>query len=154
MFLLIFAVWLILNGRVTLETVLFGLVISALLFAFSCLFLRHSVKRDIELMRKSLGLIKLIFVLFAEIVKSNLAVLPYIYHKDKKPEPIVARFTVERPRTDTGKVLLANCITMTPGTITGSLKGSEYLVHCLDKSMAEGLADSVFTDVISEWEDM
>jgi multicomponent Na+:H+ antiporter subunit E len=42
---------------------------------------------------------------------------------------------------------------MTPGTITGSLKGDDYLVHCLDKSMAVGLESSVFVDAIQEWEE-
>lgn len=151
-FLLFFAVWMLLNGRIAWDTILSGVLISAVLFVFACLFLRYSVKRDLELCRKAGKLLKLGGILLVEIVRSNLAVLPYIYSGRKKPRPIVARFT-PRLTTDTGRVLLANCITMTPGTVTGSLKNGEYLVHCLDESMAEGLDSSVFVDAISEWEE-
>lgn len=33
--------------------------------------------------------------------------------------------------------MLANSITLTPGTITVSLEDDEYVVHCLDKELAE-----------------
>lgn len=152
MFFLFFAAWLLLNGSITLQIVLFGLVISAVLLWFICKFMRYSVGTEKMVYRKAGKFIKLICVLIVEIFKSNFALLPYIYNKNKKPEPVVAHFKTDRIKSDTGKVLLANCITMTPGTITGSLKGSDYLVHCLDRSMAQGLDSSSFVDAIQEWE--
>ena len=65
---------------------------------------------------------------------------------------MVARFRPEGIDSDTGRVFLANCITLTPGTITGSLKDGEYLVHCLDREMAVGLEDSSFVKKIRRWE--
>jgi multicomponent Na+:H+ antiporter subunit E len=115
--------------------------------------MNYSVETEKNLYRKSGKFIKLFFILVVEVVKANFALLPYIYNKNKKPEPIVAHFKTDRIKTNAGKFLLANCITMTPGTITGSLKGDDYLVHCLDKSMAVGLESSVFVDAIQEWEE-
>jgi len=47
-------------------------------------------------------------------------------------------------KTRAARVVLADCITLTPGTITVHLADDEYLVHCLDESMEDGLHDSAF----------
>ena len=51
MYLLFLAVWLILNGKVTAEILLFGIVISAALFAFTCRFLDYSLRKELLLFR-------------------------------------------------------------------------------------------------------
>ena len=153
MFVLFFAVWMLLNGRFTWETAAFGAVISALLYWFCCRFMGYGLRQDRASFRKLGKLAKILVILLREIVKANLAVLPYIYGRGRKPEPVVARFTTDRVTTEGGQAMLANCITMTPGTITGSLKDGVYLVHCLDRSMAAGLDESCFVDAIHEWEE-
>ena len=55
-------------------------------------------------------------------------------------------------KTSVGKAFLANEITLTPGTITVLLEDSEYVVHCLDESLAEGMDDSVFVELLTELE--
>ena len=55
-------------------------------------------------------------------------------------------------KTSVGKAFLANAITLTPGTITVLLEDSEYVVHCLDESLAEGMDDSVFVKLLTELE--
>ena len=49
-------------------------------------------------------------------------------------------------------VLLANSITLTPGTITVALEDNEYTVHCLDRRFGEGLADSSFVRLLHKIE--
>ena len=56
-------------------------------------------------------------------------------------------------RTNAARVLLANSITLTPGTITVSQEGDEYVVHCLDKSFAEGLDNSIFVTLLQKLEE-
>lgn len=46
------------------------------------------------------------------------------------------------------RVLLANSITLTPGTITASLTDDDLYVHCLDKSLADGVINSPFTELL------
>jgi multicomponent Na+:H+ antiporter subunit E len=53
-------------------------------------------------------------------------------------------------KTSMGQALLANAITLTPGTITVSLENTEYVVHCLDESLAEGMDTSVFVEMLSD----
>jgi len=49
-------------------------------------------------------------------------------------------------------MLLANSITLTPGTITVSLDDDEYTIHCLDASLAEGLENSEFEKALMKLE--
>lgn len=151
MFILFFAVWILLNGKLSWEIVAFGLVISGALYIFCCVFMHYSPARDLRNLRRLPRLLSLGATLVFEIVRAAFALLPYIYG-GKRPDPVVARFRPEGIDSDTGRVFLANCITLTPGTITGSLKDGEYLVHCLDREMAVGLEESSFVKKIRRWE--
>ena len=44
--------------------------------------------------------------------------------------------------------MLANSITLTPGTITVKLSDDEFSVHRLDKSLAVGLSESIFVKLL------
>lgn len=152
MFFLFFAVWVLLNGRFDWQTVLLGLVISAAVYWFCCRFMHYSPRQDWQTLKRLPRLLAFFAVLVREIFRSALALLPYVWGK-KEPDPAVVRFTADRLRTDMGRVFLANAITMTPGTITGSLnKEGVYLVHCLDRTMGEGLADGCFVQKLERWE--
>ena len=48
--------------------------------------------------------------------------------------------------------MLADSITLTPGTITCQLEGDRYLVHCLDAAMVDGLDNGVFVERLSQME--
>ena len=66
-------------------------------------------------------------------------------------EPVIVRFRVDL-ETELARVILANSITLTPGTITVLLEGNEYTVHCLDKCLAEGMEDSSFVKMLQKIE--
>jgi len=151
MFLLIFAVWLILNGKVTLEICLFGVAISAALFYFMCRFMDYSVKKEILFFRLFPLFANYFWVLVKEIVKANVAVLKIIVSPELQPEPAVVYFDTDL-RTEFAKVLLADSITLTPGTITVSVEEGRFCVHCLDRELAEGLEDSVFVELLKKME--
>ncbi len=55
-------------------------------------------------------------------------------------------------KTDTARFLLANSITLTPGTITVAVEGDKFIVHCLDKTLAEGIESSVFVKLLKKIE--
>lgn len=151
MFLLIFFVWLILNGKVTMEICIIGAVVSAVLFSFICKFMDYSVKKEMMLMRLIPLFLKYFQVLVKEIVKANVCVLKIITSPDMQPEPALVYFDTEL-KTGLAKVMLANSITLTPGTITVSVEDNHYCVHCLDKELAEGMEDSVFVELLKKME--
>ena len=152
MYLVFMAVWLILNGRVTGEIVLAGMLLSALLFAFCCKFLGHSAKREGMLYRRALRMLHYAAVLVFEIVKANLDVMHMILTAREQVEPCLVTVTIPL-KTDWARVLLANSITLTPGTITVSLEGDRYTVHCLDRTLAEGIEDSIFVTLLRRMEE-
>lgn len=152
MFVLFFAVWVLLNGRLDVQTAVSGIVISAALYWFCCRFLHYSPRRDWQTLKRLPRLLAFFAVLVREIFRSAFALLPYVWGQ-KEPDPAVVRFTAGRLKTEMGRVFLANAITMTPGTITGSLnKEGVYLVHCLDRTMGEGLDSSCFVEKLERWE--
>lgn len=152
MLLLFFLAWIIFNGGVTLEIVLFGIVISLAVFWFLCRFMDFSLRRERNFYRKLPRLLHYGYVLIKEIVSANLTVCRMILTRKETMEPVIVRVHTNL-KTETARVILANSITLTPGTITVSLMGQELLVHCLDKSLSEGMEDSVFVKLLQKMEE-
>ncbi len=50
------------------------------------------------------------------------------------------------------RAALANSITLTPGTITVSLEGDEFLVHALTRKIAGKLEGSIFEKLLARME--
>lgn len=151
MFLLFFAVWLILNGRITVEICILGALISGTLFYFTCRFMEYSLKKEMLLFRLFPLAVQYLWVLVREIVKANLCVLKIILSPELQPEPALVYFESDL-RSETAKMILANSITLTPGTITVSVEGRRFCVHCLDRELAEGMEESVFVELLEKME--
>lgn len=151
MYLLYFLLWIIYNGSITLEICLFGIVIAAAVFAFTCKFMDYSIQKELRILRKVPKILKYVCVLVIEIVKANFAVIHMILSEKEEIEPVLVSFRSDM-KTPAGKAFLGNAITLTPGTITVTLEESEYVVHCLDESLAEGMDDSVFVQLLSDLE--
>lgn len=152
MYLLYFTLWVIFNGAFTLEICLFGLVIAAAIFAFTCKFMDYSIAREKQLFRRLFQMLRYIVVLVREIVKANFAVIHMILSEKEEVEPALVSFTTKM-KTPEGQAFLANAITLTPGTITVSLQNSDYVVHCLDESLAPGMDCSVFVELLKKFEE-
>ena len=148
---LFFLVWIIFNGRVTLEIILFGIAISGLMFAFVCRFMDYSMEKERVFYRKFPLFCKYVVLLVKEIIKANLAVCHLILTRREVAEPVIVKVHTNL-KTETARVILANSITLTPGTITVSLTEQELLVHCLDRSLAEGMEDSEFVRLLEAME--
>ena len=129
----------LLNGKLTWEIALLGAGTAALALAFSCAFLDWSLRRELRLLGLAPRILAYGAYLFFEIVKANLATLRRIYSR-REVEPAVVTFQTKLKRS-WQRVLLANSITLTPGTITLEEAGDRLTVHCLDRADAE-LADS------------
>jgi len=151
MFLLLFLVWIIFNGQITLEITLIGIVISAAVYAFCCKFLNLSIKKDIGMCKRLGQVVKYLAVLLIEIIKANIVVIKMVTSSRYDVEPALVHFKVNL-KSEAALVILSDSITLTPGTITVLQEGDELTVHCLDKSLAEGLADSVFVKLLQEFE--
>ena len=151
MFVLYFILWIIFNSNITLEICIFGILIAALLFAFACRYMDYSVKKELQVYRKLGKIVQYVFTLVLEVVKANLGTVHLILTQKEEIQPVLVSFHSDL-KSPVGQTLLANAITLTPGTITVTLENGEYTVYCLDESLAEGMDQSVFTRLAQEIE--
>ena len=76
--------------------------------------------------------------LTAQIIVSNIDVVKRIWSGNSTISPGMRRFPVSQ-KTDIGRVIYANSINLTPGTIAVELSDNEVLVHGLTQSNLDDL---------------
>ena len=150
MFILLFLFWILLNGKINLEIAIIGLILCALVYGFACLFLQFSFKKDMVYCKGLVLLMVYLFLLIIEVVKSNLNIITLIWSK-KDADPKIAHFNVDLKSTFL-RVLFANSITLTPGTITIDLKDDEFVVHALRFEYIDGIDQSKLLKVLKKME--
>ena len=148
MFVLVFLLWMILNGRFTVELVIFGLIIAAGVTFFVHKAMNYSFQSDLRVLR-NLPLFSLyILILIREIVKASFSVIAGIVTR-KKPDPVIVEFDSGLP-THLQNVLLANSITLTPGTYTLFQENGHFVIHCLYREYSYAMGDSSFIHVLGK----
>ena len=147
MFTYFFILWIILNGRITPELLLLGIPIAAAVFLFARAALGYSAKTEFEVLRYAPLALLYLINLMGEIIKASLSVMVIILNPKRKPDPVLIEFDSGLP-TEFQNVVLANSITLTPGTITVEMKDGHFLVHCLIPEFAEGIGESSFVKLL------
>jgi multicomponent Na+:H+ antiporter subunit E len=100
-----------------------------------------------------LGAVKYLLILVWEVIKAALDVMVLtLSPKAKEVQPRLVYFK-SPVRSDIGKVMLSNSITLTPGTITCGVGEDLFCVHALDGKYAGGMDESVFVTEIRKLED-
>ena len=74
--------------------------------------------------------------LFVEIVKANLAVVRAVLSPNMEVSPTLTRIPTPQ-KTDIGRVMFANSITLTPGTVSVDVQDDHILVHALLSEMSD-----------------
>ncbi|MGH7846072.1 MAG: Na+/H+ antiporter subunit E [Candidatus Binatia bacterium] len=145
-FSILFAFWLILSGKLELKYLIFGLA-SAGMVTFVTQDLLEPKKSNrrtpssvASLFQAGWRLFSYFVWLIYEIVKSNIQVAYIVLHPKLPVHPGLLRFRT-RLRSPIGQVILANSITLTPGTITVDLSEGTYLVHALVPEAAGALLE-------------
>ena len=140
MFLMLLVFWLIFNGRITLELLLVGSAVSAGLTILWQKIFRATSWAIVPLPRSLGHYIRYIGNLLVEIVRCNFQVLRLTLHPSQEVHPKMVTFHPGLKK-ESHKVMLANSITLTPGTITVGLQDETICVHGLDASFLEGIQD-------------
>ena len=151
LFIVMYLMWFLFNGRVTIELAIIGLFICGALYYFTQKFIREE-KRPSVLSGHLFDFIKYAIVLFIEIIKSNIAVMKLILNPNMNQwHPSFVTFTSQL-EDERMRVLLANSITLTPGTITVGMEGTEFTVHALDSRREEEVENGIFAQKLFEIE--
>lgn len=74
--------------------------------------------------------------LFGEIIKANIAVVRAVLSPNLTVSPMLVRIPTPQ-KTDIGKVMFANSITLTPGTVSVDVQDDHILVHALLSEMSD-----------------
>ena len=153
MIIIFFLVWIIFNGKITLEITLFGVAISILIYLFSYKFLDYSLGKEIKFY-KTLGLtVSYMGILIVEIIKANFMTMRFILSGREDIDPIIIEFDCDL-KSNVARTLLADSITLTPGTITVNMEENHYVVHCLDTNFAADIETSIFVDKIKKLDEL
>ena len=142
MFVVLMILWLIFAGSVTVTNLILGAIVSGLITLLCTRYMGYSTKRFYRGFSKADEIAFYLAFLLKEIVRENLDVLRFIYRKGQ-PKPTLVHFH-GGVQNDALRVLVANSITLTPGTYTVRLEGDEYAVHALDEYFQVDIEYSAF----------
>ena len=142
MFVILLALWLVFAGSVTVTNLILGVLVAGLITLLCTKYMGYDTKRFYGKFSKADEIAVYLAYLLKEIVKENFDVLRFIYRKGQ-PKPMLVRFH-GKVQSEPLRVLVANSITLTPGTITVGMDGDQLTVHCLKRSMLDTSPDSVF----------
>jgi multicomponent Na+:H+ antiporter subunit E len=148
MFFVLMAVWLLLNGNTALQTVLAGAAVCLVLTAmFSS---RSNLFAETKLTPKALIYMILYgFVFLKELVKSNIDVAGRVLLPSLPIKPgIVKVKTTLKSRT--GRMVLANSITLTPGTFTVETAEEYLYIHWIN--VTAGDTDAATRAIVKKFE--
>ncbi len=149
MAILLFLLWIIWNGKVSVEILLFGAALTALALFFAVKVLGYSLVDEGRFWRNFPLFLRYTGVLVIEIFKASREVALLSVSLKEKPTPVIVEFHSGLP-TDFQNALLANSITLTPGTFTLIQEGDRFVVHCLRREYADGMGDLCFIKLLEK----
>jgi multicomponent Na+:H+ antiporter subunit E len=133
---LLFALWLGLSGHLEALLLVLGMASTALVVGI--VRRMDNVDRDHHAAHVPLRLLRFWLYLIGQVIRANLHVIRCIVQPGRGISPQV--FTVPLPqRSDLGRVIYANSVTLTPGTLTLRVARDCLLVHALTREAAEKL---------------
>lgn len=129
LFVVLLAFWLVLSGRLDPVFVVLGIVSSVAVTWFATRLLDGVIGPADATPRVSLFHLVSFFVwLLAQIPPAGLVIARVVIDQRRPPRPGVVRFRT-RLQSPAARTLLANAITLVPGTITLNVEGDEFTVH-------------------------
>lgn len=125
--------WLMLSGHYD-STLLLSLGAGSAVFASALAWRLHILDGETSPYHKLVGFLVYWPWLILEIVKANIIVIRTILQPDMVLTPRMVRVKT-MPKTDLGRALFANSITLTPGTVSVDLDTDEVIVHAVLKEL-------------------
>lgn len=145
----LFGFWLLLSGHYTPLLLSLGVA--------SCVLVVYIAMRmevvDHESFPMHLGARVVLYFpwLLKEIFKSNVRVARIVLDPSLPIDPALGRLRL-RQKTALGKVIFANSVTLTPGTISTGVDGDEIEIHALTRSDLDGTQEGEMSRRVSRVE--
>ena len=149
LWILLFALWLALSGHYTPLFLAFGIGTCTIAVYVS---LRMGILDQESLpLHLVLGLIAYIPWLVWEIFRSNVEVARIILNPSLPINPSMVHFEASQ-KSDLGRFIYANSITLTPGTITTGIRETDFEVHALTADAVDGSEEAVMNRKVAALE--
>ena len=148
----LYVLWIILNGRTTVDVLVSGVFVIAIVGLFCYKNMGYRIQNEKIALKKAGKLFCYFLLLLKEMIIANVQVLSLVLSPTMKIRPCIIRF---QPRINSipGRVLLANCITLVPGSVTIEMMNEGYIVHAMTTEIAQSVRESSFERMIREIED-
>lgn len=145
--LILFGLWLLLGG-LSRDEVLTGSIVAVLV---SLIFLpRMTLLSDIRFSPKSLLFMPVYLIVFLiELIKSTIDVARRVVSPSLPINPGIVKVKT-RLKSPLGRIVLANSITLTPGTMTVETDGEDFYIHWIDIRTDD--IDSATKAIVSKFE--
>tara|TARA_B100001029_G_C14889397_1_gene354518 strand:- start:261 stop:743 length:483 start_codon:yes stop_codon:yes gene_type:complete len=135
--LIMFAFWILLSGKFSFILFLSGFISSLLVSYMSNDLLIGN--GDIKLgFIRTIKFIRFLPWLLWQIVLANIDLALRTLHPKMPINPILINIK-NNLKSDLGMVILANSITLTPGTVTIDVNENEFLIHVISEKAAQSL---------------
>ena len=144
---LLFGMWLILTANFQISNILVGLGVS---FSISLLYLKLFSHKEFEFISPVWFSVYL-YILMKNIIISNIEISKRILSPDMELNPAIVCVKTKLT-SDWKKLLLANSITLTPGTLTLDVKDDLLYIHTIECRNIENKHDILkeFEDIIAK----
>jgi multicomponent Na+:H+ antiporter subunit E len=127
LFILSMILWLLLTFSITVPNLLVGAVISVLTSLFFTRYFINNIRKLLEPQRY-FWLMVYFFVFLWACFKANIDVAYRVLHPAMPIKPGIVKVRTQL-KSEFAKVMLANSITMTPGTISVDIIGNDLYIH-------------------------
>lgn len=146
-----YLLWIIFAEKLTLQSGIIGIFIVILLVNHNNNLL--SEYKFVNFCKKLKYYLVYIVVLVYEVIKANIQVAIIVLSKNPNLSPCIIEHETNL-KNNFYKMILANSITLTPGTLTISVSDNVFKIHCLRESFKEGIYNSKFEKILIEIEEL
>jgi multicomponent Na+:H+ antiporter subunit E len=148
MFITLMVFWLLLNNSLSTEVLFIGAGVSlviSLMFCSGC-----DIFNEISFTPKALyATVMFIFVFLGALIKANLNITKRVLSPSLPINPGIVKVKTQLT-SKVGRMVLANAITLTPGTFTLELDGEDLFIHWVD--VKSGETEENTKEIVSSFE--
>ena len=147
-FLLLLATWFLLNGKYDLVTLGIGVLVSLFIALVICR--KCEIFSEMNFSPKGIMyFFAYIFVFLAELVKSNIDIAKQVLTPSLPINPGIVEVETKL-KSKIGRMILANSITLTPGTLTVKVEEDTFFIHCVNVEHTD--IDGATQDIVKKFE--
>ena len=129
-FLILMIVWILLNNTFQPNILVVGAIIALFISLFACR--QCAIFKEMQLTPKAFIYTFIFFgIFFIELIKSNMDVTRRVLSPSLPIKPGIVEVKTKL-KSKFARMLLANSITLTPGTLTVDVKDESFFIHWID----------------------